>query len=277
MMTKRLVGRLTLGQLTTAVLTFGLVGRVCAQDQAAPAEPRFVPVWFEGAIASIYQAEYRRLSSECSGLGDACWVERLDSTAVPIVPAWDEPGATEPVGRLVVRLRTEGQYPYAALLFQGTDGREVTVQADLGDWGYRSILDIRDWRDGFVQPWLLEPVGDYWITGSEESYDFIIGSPFGLEGNLWRFGPVQAVRARAEGAPAPSTSDPAELPLDVYMILEVRDGLVRFRREIPQDMDCEPMESASPSAAMPVYEVPLVRLLHPSGRPLVEFAYPKGC
>jgi hypothetical protein len=61
------------------------------------------------------------------------------------------------------------------------------------------------------------------------------------------------------------------------MILGMRDGLVRFRREISQDVDCEPMESASPSEPMPVYEVPLARLLDPSGRPLVEVAYPKGC
>ena len=47
--------------------------------------------------------------------------------------------------------------------------------------------------------------------------------------------------------------------------------------DLPQDMDCEPMEPDSSSDPMPAYAVPLARLLDPSGRPQVEFAYPKGC
>jgi len=180
--------------LATAALVFALAVEVSAQGEDGTPPLQFVAVWFGGALDSIYSAEYQRLSSECSELGDACWVERLDSTAVPIVPVWAEPGAAEPVGRLVARLRTDDRWPHAALLFQGTDGREVTLLAEMGDWGYRSILAIRDWRDGLFQPWLLEPVGDYWIGESEEGYGLIADPPFGLAENLWRFGPLRAGR-----------------------------------------------------------------------------------
>lgn len=245
----------------------------CASAQDADRRvppPRFVDVWLGGPLDSIYNAEYQRLSSACSGQGDACRIEELDTTAVRLTPVWDASDGDEPVGWLVARLRTDGRWPRAALLFQSLDGDEVTLRDDLGDWGYGTTLAVRDARDGRVQPWLLEPAGDYWIGESEQSMGFgIVDGPYGLAGRLWRLGPVQAEPADATGS--------VEVPAGVYMILELGDGRVRFRPEIPRDMDCGQSVDSSASDAVPVYEAPLTRLLDADGRPRIEVAYGKGC
>jgi hypothetical protein len=62
------------------------------------------------------------------------------------------------------------------------------------------------------------------------------------------------------------------------MVLEVRDGMVRLRPELPEDMACgEPIDSMASPPPTPVYEVPLVRLLNASGRPAVQVAHGRGC
>lgn len=248
--------------LVTASLACAITAACASAQDTEPRfpPPRFVDVWLGGPLDSIYNAEYQRLSKACSGRGDACWVQELDTTAVQLTPVWQNADGEESVGWLVARLRTDGRWPRAALLFQGLDGDEVTLRDDLGDWGYGTTLALRDAREGRLQPWLIEPAGDFWIGESEPSAGFgIVEGPYGLVGRLWRLGPD------------------VELPSGVYMILELDDGRVRFRPEIPRDMDCgEPVDSSA-SDPVPVYEVPLARLLDVDGRPRVEVAYGKGC
>lgn len=72
-MTKTRFGSLALGLLATAALDFGLAGAASAQGADVAPPPQSVKVWFGGPLDSIYNAEYRRLSRECSGLGvDSC-------------------------------------------------------------------------------------------------------------------------------------------------------------------------------------------------------------
>jgi len=149
----------------------------------------------------------------------------------------------------------------------GITGPEVPLVDDVGDWGYGSTLDLMEARDGWLRPWLLAPAGGHWLGPDGGPGLGLVDGPYGLEGRLWRLGPVPA-----------SPEGGAELPEGVYMVLEVGDGIVRLRPELPEDMDCgEPIDSAAPAAPAPVYEMPLGRLLDASGRPRVKVAYGKGC
>lgn len=272
--------------LLTTSLTCVAAACASARDAEPPSPPpRFVDVWLGGPLDSIYNAEYQRLSSACSGQGDACWVEALDTTAVRLTPVWETADGDDQAGWLVARLRTEGRWPRAALLFQGSDGDEVTLRDDLGDWGYGTTLALRDAREGRLRPWLLEPAGPYWIGESEPSAGFgVVEGPYGLEGRLWSLEPITAepildAGAGAGGAAAPGADagGSVELPAGVYMILEVDDRGVRLRPEVPGDMACGEPVDPSASGPAPVYEAPLARLLDAEGRPRVEVAYGKGC
>lgn len=241
-----------------------------------PAAPQFLDVWFGGPLDSIYNAEYQRLPSVCRGRGDDCYAIELDTTAVRLVPVLPGPGAEEPAGWIIARLRTRGEWPYAALLFQDRSGAETTLRQDLGDWGYGSTLALRRVRDGWAQLRILEPVGDFWIEIDQSSPGFgVVEGPYGLDRRLWTLGPVAAVPVSGAGAAA---GVEVELPEGVYMILEVRNGTVRLRPELPQDMDCgEPEDSVALAEPSPIFEVPLTALLDPVGSPRVEPAYGKGC
>ena len=262
--------------VTVLILT---VATACVPDGAVtqgPEPPQFVEAWFGGPLDSIYNAEYQRLATACAGAGDTCWSANLDSTAVRLVPLHAEPAGADTVGWLATRLRTHGQWPYAALVFQGADGGESTLVEELGDWGYGSTLDLRAIRDGWIQPWILAAVGDYWLDPAAEAPGFgVVDGPFGLEDRLWYFQPLQATLAEAGPGAAAA---PVDLPEAVYMILEVSDGTVRLRAETPTDMACgEPIDSAAAAAPVPVYELSLASLLDATGRPTVQVAYGRGC
>lgn len=265
----------------TAIVSLMAVEATAQDVSRTPEAPRFVDAWFGGPLDSIYNAEYPRLQAACSGRDDACYREALDTTAVRLAPVWASPEANDPAGWLVARLATQGRWPYAGLLFEGRDGRRVVLRDNLGDWGYGTTLVIRDARRGRVQPWLLEPAGPSWVGGSVESPGFgIVEGPYGLEERLWRLGPVEATVVSSPGGDPGDAPDDAstELPAGVYKVLGVRDGVVRLRAEIPQDMDCgQPVDPSVGPESVPVYEAPLERLLDASGRPQVEVAYPKGC
>jgi hypothetical protein len=255
--------------LTALVLAF-LVAAPAALAQDAPTSPPlFAGVWMGGPLDSIYNAEYQRLQTACAGLGDACWVERLDTTAVPLAPVWPSPGAVESVGRIAARLRPEGRWPYAALVFVGADGRELPLLDKLGDWGYGTTLDLAEARDGWIRPWLLEAAGGYWLSTDGAPGFGVVEGPYGLAGRLWSMGPVVATS---------SSGQRAELPNGVYMILAVEGGLVTLRPEVPRDMDCgEPVDPDGQRPDPPVFETALAELLDAAGRPTVRVAYPKGC
>lgn len=226
--------------------------------------PQFVGVWISGSLDSIYNAEYERVQATCRGAGDACYASELDTTAVRLAPVWASPGASDPVGWLAARLRPRGAWPYAELVFSGADGRQVSLIDDLGDWGYGTTIDLVEARDGWIRPWMLRSVGGYWLSSQGGPGLGIAEGPYGLEGRLWRLGPV-------------GSSSGDALPAAVYMVLAVSDGLVRLRAEVPSDMDCgEPVDGPTLPAPR-VYEVPLGALTDAVGRPTVEVAYPKGC
>ena len=221
-----------------------------------------------GPLDSIYNAEYQRVQTACAGAGDACHEAELDTTAVRLSPVWSSPAGGEPSGWLVARLRARGAGPYAGLLFASAEGVEVALVDDLGDWGYGSTLDVVEARDGWVRPWLPALAGEHWLGPDGGPGLGVVDGPYGLEGRLWRLGPVAA-------------SGPGggiELPQGVYMVVEVRDGTVRLRPELPEDMDCgEPIDATATAPSAPVHEVSLERLLDASGRPSVQVAYGRGC
>jgi hypothetical protein len=240
------------------VLALAIVRPVAAQS------PLFVGAWMGGPLDSIYNAEYQRVQTACRGAGDACYEAELDTTAVRLAPVWARPDAPEPSGWLTVRLLPRGAWPYAALFFVGADGTEVALIDDLGDWGYGTTLDVAEARDGWLRPWMLEKAGGYWLASDSAPGFGVVEGPFGLEGRLWRMGPV-------------TTATGEELPRGVYMVTGTSDDVVQLREELPTDMECgDPVDPASvPTPA--AYEVPLAQLLGPEGRPRVEVAYPKGC
>ena len=233
-----------------------------------PVEPLFAEVWMGGPLDSIYNAEYQRVQAACTGEGDACYQAELDTTAVRLAPVFPTPELGEPSGWLVARLRARGAWPYAGLLFVSTEGVEVPLIDDLGDWGYGSDLDLIEARDGWLRPWLLAPAGGHWLGADGGPGLGLVDGPYGLEGRLWRLGPV--VASGPDGG--------AELPEGSYMVLQVQDGTVTLRAELPEDMACgEPIDSTAPAPSATIYEVPLARLLDASGRPRVEVTYGKGC
>jgi uncharacterized protein (TIGR02246 family) len=239
--------------------------------QGAPepaAEPLFAGVWMGGPLDSIYNAEYQRVQTVCAGAGDACYQTELDTTAVRLAPVFPSPDVGEPSGWLAARLRARGAWPYAGLLFVSAEGVEVPLIDDLGDWGYGSALDLVEARDGWLRPWMLAPAGGHWLGPEGGPGLGLVDGPYGLEGRLWRLGPVVAS----------GPGGGAELPEGVYMVLEVRGGTARLRQELPEDMACgEPIDSTALAPPAPVHEVPLAQLLDASGRPRVQVAYGKGC
>jgi hypothetical protein len=226
--------------------------------------PQFAGVWIGGPLDSIYNAEYERLQAACRGAGDACYAAELDTSAVRLAPVWPSPSAPEPRGWVVARLKARGAWPYASLRFQDYDGSESTLIEDVGDWGYGSTLEVAEAADGWLRPWLLEPVGGGWLSTDGGPGLGVVEGPYGMEDRLWRLGPVVAESG-------------VELPAGVYMVLGVTEDMVRLRVELPTDMECgQPVDPASVADA-PIHSVPLSRLLDATGRPTVEVAYPKGC
>ena len=233
-----------------------------------PRAPMFVDAWMGGPLDSIYNAEFPRVQAICRGQGDACYAAELDTTAVQLAPVFEEPGATEPVGAITARLRPRGAWPYAGLVFADREGREVPLLEDLGDWGYGTTLEVTASEDGWVRPWLLEQLGGYWLSVDGAPGFGVVDGPYGLDGRLWRLGPVRVAGSSTE------------LPSGVYMILAVENGTVRLRSELPSDMDCgeptdAPASQDAPSAT--IYSVPLTALIDAAGRAALEPAYPKGC
>lgn len=238
-----------------------LVGLAAAPIRAQT--PQFVGVWLGGPLDSLYNAEYARVQEACRGAGEACYAQELDTTAVRLAPVWAIPRASQPAGWLVARLRPRGAFPYATLLFAGPDGTQVPLIEDLGDWGYGMTLDLVEARDGWLRPWILQATAAPWISPEGGPGFGILEGPFGLEGRLWR---RVAAAAISDG-----------LPDGVFMVLAVSDGVVRYRAELPSDMDCGEPLPGTPVPAVSPREVPLTRLLDALGRPLVELAYPRGC
>lgn len=231
-----------------------------------PSPPMFADVWIGGPLDSIYNAEYSRLQNACRGRGDACYQAELDTTAVRLAPVFADPGASEPAGSIAVRLRPRGRWPYAALVFLGPGGEEVPLLDDVGDWGCGTTFELAEARAGWLRPWLLEQTGGPWLSVDGGRGLGVVDGPYGLQGRLWRLGPVEA----AGGGP--------ELPAGVYLILEVQNGAVRLRTEVPADMDCgEPANTSQDGASPTIHTVPLTALLDPLGRSTLELAYPKGC
>lgn len=242
--------------------------RPAVADVAATPEapPTFIDVYVYGPLDSIYNAEYERLGALCQGEGDGCWVDNLDTTAVRLAPYWHESTGGEPAGWLSARLRTDGRWPYAALVAQADDGAETTLM-DLGDWGYGMTLAVQDVREERFRPWLLDELGG-WLAFGEAPGFGVVDGPYGLEGRLWTF----------EGFETPDTGgNSVEVAAGVYMVLSVEDGFVRFRRELPQDMPCEGDVEPVPVRDEDIRTVPISALLDDSGRPRVQVAYGKGC
>lgn len=252
--------------LLTAALAAGILAAPCAgQERPETPVPLFAEVWVGGPLDSIYTAEYARLNEVC-GSDDACFRERLDTTAVRLAPVWSGPTDSEPGGWLAARLATDGRWPRGVLLYR-TDGLEIILRQDLGDWGYGVTLPLADTTSDRLSPIFPQLSGSAWLPRSD-ARGWGVLAVFGLEGRLWRLDSVQGRRL--------SDGENVELPPGVYMALEVTGGHVVLRPEIPSDMPCGEIEEPDPEAP-PAYEVPLERLVGPEGIPRVDVAYPKGC
>lgn len=256
--------------MAAAVLSGGLLPTSAAgQATSAPVHaPLFASVWIGGPLDSMYNAEYARLQAACPASDARCFEQELDTTSVVLTPAWPAPGAPEPAGHLVAALRARGRYPHATLLYRPTDGPEVTLREDLGDWGYGVTLALADTVAGWIRPIFVEVDVDLWIPAEGASPGFGAMEIYGLEGRLWRLGPVAATR-QSDGVRA-------ELSRGVYFFLEVSGGAASLRPETASDMPCGE-EGADRREQVPVYTVPLDRLVGVDGLPVVEPAYPKGC
>lgn len=239
-------------------------------DPAAPPPPLFADVWIGGPLDSLYNAEYARLHVLCEPVDPACFTNGVDTTAALLAPVRDEPGATEPAGWLIARLGASGTYLYATLLYRSGDGGVTVLVEDLGDWGYGTTLPLAE----TAGEWLLvaAPAVDapMWLS-RDGTAGFGVAEVFGLEGRLWRLGPVEDARTAGGGH--------ATIPAGVYLVLDVAADGVRLRPELPADMPCgDPIDDAEKTTErVPVYEVPLERLIDRNGLPTVEKAYPKGC
>ncbi len=247
------------------IATIGLVAAATSLPAVLSAQTlAFADVWMGGPLDSIYNVEYERVQRACRGRGDACYAAELDGTPVRLAPVYDAPDAgREPVGWIAAQLRPRGQWPYAALVFQGADGQEVTLLDDLGDWGYGTTLALAEHRTDWLRPWLLEEPGGYWLSMEGGRGYGVVDGPYGVEGRLWRLGPVES----ASGT----------LSAGVYMIVGVEGGTVSLRAEIPQDMDCGGADDVAPGPEPETHRIPAEALLDAGGRPTVEVAYPKGC
>lgn len=262
-------------------MTFLAVALTLAATSAAAQErhdsgtdaPQFADVWIGGPLDSLYAAESARLQETCQPADTPCFAAELDTTAVTLIPVWSAPDG-DPVGHLVSALRPRGRYPFATLLYRPEQGPDVVVREDVGDWGYGLTLPVAGRTEGWVglrAPGATDPL---WVPTDGERPGFGIVEVYGLAGRLWRLGPVPGTRA--DGASL-------TVPAGVYLVLEVADGTVRLRPEIPSDMPCgrEPADPGAVPAAdpgtVPEYTVPLDALTAPDGRPAVEPAYPKGC
>ena len=238
-------------------------------DLDAQEPPTFVDAYISGPLDSIYNAEYQRLGTLCQGEPESCWADNLDTTAVALAPLWFDAEATARQGSLSARLRTSGQWPYAALLASGSDGRVVTVLEDMGDWGYGLTMPVRSVQGERFQPWLLSDL-DAWLPLEGGPGFGVVDGPYGLEGRLWYL-PATQIPAAAPGG------EPTVLPDGVYMILAVDGGLVRLRAEIPQDMPCGDEVEPVPASEPEVHVIPVGALLDEEGRPRVNVAYGRGC
>ncbi|NNF12561.1 MAG: hypothetical protein HKN72_05040 [Gemmatimonadetes bacterium] len=230
-------------------------------------EPKFVDAYLHGPLDSIYNVEYQRLEELCRGQPEACWAQNLDSTAVPLARYWRGAGDDEPAGWLSARLRTQGRWPYAALVAQGDDAAAVTLIEDVGDWGYGMTVPIRQVQGDRFQPWFLAEMG-VWLSLDGGRGFSVLEGPFGLTGRLWYFQHLEAAGAVGESS---------IVPAGVYMVLGVENGQVRFRAEIPQDMPCGEDVDSVPTVEVEILEVPVEALLDEAGRPRVDVAYGKGC
>jgi len=232
--------------------------------------PRFAEVWIGGPLDSVYNAEYARLQEACAPADAECFATELDTTALPLAPVWSDTGAVEPAGRLTAALRPRGRWPYATLRYHPDDGPAITIREDVGDWGYGVTLPLADTAAGWLRLTVPGAATPVWIPADARADGFGVVEVYGLEGRLWRLGPVIGTDD--------GTGETAELPAGVYLVLDVSDGQLRLRPELPGDMPCgaDPEPPVDPTSA-PVYSVPLDRLQDADGLPAVEPAYPKGC
>lgn len=252
--------------VVAVALALGSPTALTAQSQP-PAGPLFAAVWTGGPLDSIYNAEYQRVQAVCAGAGDACHEAELDTTAVRLAPVFASPDAAQPSGWLAARLRARGAWPYASLLFIGVDGTVVPLIDELGDWGYGLTFDLVEANGAWIRPWLLAATDGPWIGPEGGPGLGVVDGPYGLAGRLWQLGPLRAEGARGE----------VVLPEGVYMVLEVADGTVTLRSELPHDMSCgEPVDSVGPTPNQ-IFRVDSSDLLDASGRPAVEVAYGRGC
>lgn len=265
----------TLAAVRAVLLALIAVGRpAAASTQASPAtagetlrSPLFADVWIGGPLDSIYNAEYTRLQELCEPAETRCFTDRLDTTAVALATVRSAPEDPKPAGRLMAALRARGRYPYATLLVRPAIGPDLTLVDDAGDWGYGVTLALADTASHWIRPIVPAMDSPLWLPRDQGGQGFGVMEVYGLEGRLWRLGPVNGAR-RKDGTPA-------ELPRGVYLVLDVTGGVIRLRPEVPSDMACG--EDAPDPEEVPTYTVALDRLVSPGRVPAVEKAYPKGC
>lgn len=244
----------------------GALARASSTSLSQVEEPRFADLWVGRRLDSLYNAEYARLHETCDAGDDGCFARNLDTAAIPLAPVRGDAAASGSTGWLMARLRTSGAYLHASLLYRPDTGGDTVLREDMGDWGYGVTVPISASSGdsiGLRFPGVETPL---WLH--PDSAPGFVTETYGLEGRLWRLGPVAARRAADLVA--------VELPRDVFLVLEISEGLVRLRPELPGDMDCGQSAAPDPQQGV-VYEVALEQLVDDDGRAAVEVAYGKGC
>lgn len=226
--------------------------------------------WFEGRILDgPYTAVTDRLLEICGSYRADCFRKHHDPVEIVVDTLRGEPDAGAGargilVARLVVREST-GALDFRLMARPANGGSERHLRW-LGDWGYGVGFVVREWtEDGWVRLPGSVGVRGGWVSTESGGLRGLVEGP---SDRAWRFEALEARRT--------STGEMVWIEPGSYWILQVVDGTVRFRPEIPSDMPCGRSLPPDPPDP-PVYEASVAAFFGPDGRPKLERAYPKGC
>jgi len=226
-----------------------------------------------GVLDSVLAAEGERLGLACPAGGAECQRAHDPSRVVPLDILRANPAVAAPAaGVLAAHVRvTDDGWLGADLVFVPMPPAQATAPVHLkspGDWGYGVHIAVRHWTtvtrpDGESRAWVRIPG-----AGSVQGGWLALGQG-GLRG--WMTPAEEPVWAVATG-------DRAELGLafDHFRILDIADGWVTMREEIPSDMPCGPDLPPDPLDPA-VARLRVAELFTAGGMPRIEVAYPRGC
>jgi len=226
-----------------------------------------------GVLDSVMASEADRPGLACPAGRAECLRANDPSRVVPLDVLRERPEARSPAaGVLAAHVHvTDSGWLAADLVFvplPPTASTSALHLRPMGDWGYGVHLAVRHWTvvtssDGESREWVRIPgagsVGGGWLALGEGG---LTGWMTPADEPVWAVGP----EGRAE----------LGLAFDHFRILDIADGWVTIRAEIPSDMACGPDPPPAPPNAA-VTRLQLSDLFSSTGMPRIETAYPRGC